>query len=632
MTSGTTVHDVRILGEGVPYLDGSEDRLYDIFMASADRSTDSDDLAAHISDWPTRYHLSRLRSNLLMALQITPGMRILDVGCGTGALSRALAERGAEVTGLEGSLARARAAAARTRGMGNCEIVNGSLSEFVAEGTHAQEYDAVLLCGVLEYSGSAIGGAGGPEQMLAEAQALLKPGGSVIIAIENQLGLKYLLGFPEDHRGVPWVGIEGYRSGRNPAQTWSRLALSQLLASNGLPEQQWLFPYPDYKLPSVVVRSELFDSEEGREIIGLFVRNPVIDHSAKSMLTADAVSAFQTMLGAGIGRDTANSFLVIAGREGSRPSELLGDGVLWISSGERRAEFMDRRVVRAHEDGWHLEPVGGRGHIHLPPLVSDRSDVPVVMGANLEDELVALAARASEPRDLHALLREWWSAALPWLNTEGDSTGYHFDIMPRNFIRSSDGALTYIDREWVWIEDAPESWALIRAMMYLVLERLWPAAALAGLSWNIPVGAAAMVLAGVVEPDLTDADLSTALDLEARLQSIVGGASVDSNRDALQRLADTPLLQLSQRPAMAQVLERPVIAQEEAADRMQQAELKELQARDEVLGNQAQLETLRWKVGEQERTIAWLRDRRSPKTILRKVKRKAKSGVKRLLA
>ncbi len=626
MTPGTTVHGVRVLGEGVPYLDGAEDRLYDIVMNSPDRSTDSDDLAGHISDWPTRYHLSRLRPNLLMGLEIVPGMRILDVGCGTGVLSRAMAERGAVVTGLEGSLARARVAAARTLGLSNCEILSGSLSEYVEEG-HAGEFDAVLLCGVLEYSGSAIGGAGGYKTMLAEVQALLKPDGVSIVAIENQIGLKYLLGYPEDHRGLPWVGIDGYRSGRNPAQTWSRAVLSEILSESGLTQQEWLFPFPDYKLPTVVVRSQLFDTPEGRELIGLFIRNPVVDHSANSMLTSDPLSAFRTMLAAGIGKETANSFLVIAGRDGSNPGNHLANGMLWASSGERSAELMDRRVLLKSDDGWRLSPRSDRAQVHLPPLISVRTDVPVVFGSNLEDEIVALAARVESPRELAPLLDEWWAASLPWLQGKGDDGGYHFDIMPRNFIRAADGELHYIDREWIWADDVPASWALIRSLMYLIRDRMWPAGAAAGLSWKLTMQEAIHALGSVVASHLGEEDYETFVGLEAELQSKVGVAPAESVREVLTNLLRTPLSMLAEQPIMAQVLERPAIAE----DRWREAELKELQARDDILGQQALTESLKWKVGELEGRVAWLQERLgpNPRFAARRAKQKAKATVKR---
>ena len=64
--------------------DGAEDRLESILREAADRSTASDDLAAHIDDWPTRYHLDRRRTNLLRPLHLGPGVRVLDAGRAPG--------------------------------------------------------------------------------------------------------------------------------------------------------------------------------------------------------------------------------------------------------------------------------------------------------------------------------------------------------------------------------------------------------------------------------------------------------------------------------------------------------------------------------------------------------------------
>jgi 2-polyprenyl-3-methyl-5-hydroxy-6-metoxy-1,4-benzoquinol methylase len=630
MTAATPVRGVRLLGQGVPYLDGAEDRLHDVLVSAVDRSTDSNELAAHITDWPSRYHLSRLRPNLLMPLRINAGMRVLDIGCGTGVLTRSLAERGANVTGLEGSLARARAAGARTAGMLNAEIVCGSLEEYATEG-HRDEFDLILVCGVLEYSVSMLGGEGGPAQMLEQANSLLKPDGVIAVAIENQLGLKYLLSYPEDHRGLPWVGIDGYRSGRNPARTWSRKALGEMLANSGLTQQQWLYPYPDYKMTTVVAHSDLFDTREGTDLLRLFIRTPVQDYAHPSILTADSVSAFRSMLEAGIGRDTANSFLVVAGRDDSKPSQALADGMLWISSGERAAEFMERRVLQRSEEGFVLKSIDGRPQVHIPPLVSARSTVPVILGENLEDEIVLLAARCDGLAELEPLLREWWQTAGHHLNARAVD-GVNLDVAPRNFIRGSNGSLTFIDHEWAWTDEVPSSWLLLRSLWLLVLQRLWPAGAMAGLSWSLNLGEAVLALARLVEPQLRDEELDAAVVLEAQLQARVQAMPSEREHRELRHLLDRPLMTLSARPSMAQLLESPIIAREQATERVNEARLQELAARDEVAGQSARLETLEARLDEALRANAWLRQRTQPRALLGKAKSRATSKVKRLLA
>src|SRR5690606_13740042 len=123
--------------------------------------------------------------------------------------------QGAEVVALEGNPARARAAAVRYADLANVEVVRGALDDLDAD----ERFDLVLLVGVLEYAGSPIGGAGGAPAMLRRAVSHLRPGGALVVAIENQIGLKYLLGAREDHLGRPWVGIECY-TGPPGVRTW----------------------------------------------------------------------------------------------------------------------------------------------------------------------------------------------------------------------------------------------------------------------------------------------------------------------------------------------------------------------------------------------------------------------------
>ena len=95
-----------------------------------------------------RYHFSPIRSNLLRPLRIRPGMRVLEIGCGTGAITRWLGEQHAQVVAIEGNIRRARAAAVRCEGLASVEIVAGTLDDVPPDAL----FDLVVVVGVLEYS------------------------------------------------------------------------------------------------------------------------------------------------------------------------------------------------------------------------------------------------------------------------------------------------------------------------------------------------------------------------------------------------------------------------------------------------------------------------------------------------
>src|SRR5712671_956544 len=107
------------------YSDGAqpERNIYEAVRAARDRHTFSNELACAITDWPSEYHLSRQRHCVVRPLGIKPGDRVLELGCGCGAVTRHLGEIGADVTAIEGAWRRARIAAERCRDLPNVTII-----------------------------------------------------------------------------------------------------------------------------------------------------------------------------------------------------------------------------------------------------------------------------------------------------------------------------------------------------------------------------------------------------------------------------------------------------------------------------------------------------------------------------
>lgn len=294
--------------EAFGYSEGAEAerRLLDIVESISDRSTFSDEYLERIVDWSTRYHFSRARHCLLRPLDIGPGERVLELGCGTGAITRYLGETGAQVTAVEGSLARARVAAARCHDLPNVTVIADDLQAVDVEG----RYDWVTLIGVLEYAGAYSRAEDPWLAYLAAAMRHLKPGGRIVIAIENQLGLKYFNGCGEDHLARPFAGIQDlYPSGG--VRTFGRKALGQVLERAGLTQQQWLYPYPDYKVPNVVLSDAAlahpdFDSAD------LLLRNDSEDYNDNLLRAWDEALVQRVLDQNGLLADFSNSFLVVA--------------------------------------------------------------------------------------------------------------------------------------------------------------------------------------------------------------------------------------------------------------------------------------------------------------------------------
>ncbi|KEG13659.1 3-demethylubiquinone-9 3-methyltransferase [Trypanosoma grayi] len=130
-------------------------------------------------------HYSK-RSSFLSASGITPGMRVLDVGCGGGILSESIARLGGSVLGIDmceesitvaqqrrDKVLRRMASQAAEEGASSLEYRYVSLNTIVAE--EKQQFDLVLASEVLEH----VEDAHGFVRDLCEAT---KPGGVLIVS------------------------------------------------------------------------------------------------------------------------------------------------------------------------------------------------------------------------------------------------------------------------------------------------------------------------------------------------------------------------------------------------------------------------------------------------------------------
>ncbi len=288
------------------YSDGeeSEAQLYKVLSTVTDLSSTSAELQEAISDWPTEYHLSSTRANLLRPLNLDGVVRVLELGCGCGAITRYLGEQtNLQIDAVEGSSTRAGLAALRCRDLPNVTVSTANFNEIKFPENY---YDLVLFVGVTEYAGR-FSERESDEEALRDLLALGKNAvtheGCVVIAIENRLGLKYLLGASEDHYGVPFVGIDHY-----PASTGIRTYSREewLGHTHAFNHTQFLYPFPDYKVPTMVVNeSAIHELSEG----------------AKGIQSRDYLSAFelgdhehyiwQGLAQSGSLAQHANSFLIV---------------------------------------------------------------------------------------------------------------------------------------------------------------------------------------------------------------------------------------------------------------------------------------------------------------------------------
>src|SRR5262249_19292312 len=145
-----------------------------------------------------------------------------------------------------------------------------------------------------------------------------KEGGVLILAIENQLGIKYWSGAAEDHSGRIFDGIVGYPVGKS-AKTFSRKNLLKLLNQVGMEAIEQHFPFPDYKIPVSVV-SETMVEKSPTLVSDLVSHQPFQNYGAPRVIYFPESLALRPLAEAGLLGDFSNSFLMVASRSAQNPT------------------------------------------------------------------------------------------------------------------------------------------------------------------------------------------------------------------------------------------------------------------------------------------------------------------------
>ena len=460
------------------YCDGAvEDHILQIAQEVPEEEFDR--IIREEKDWPTLYHLSSIRGNIVSWIPFSGNEKVLEIGAGPGAVTGVLSERCARVDCVELSRKRSLINAYRHRERDNITIHVGNFEDI--EPQLDRDYDYVFLIGVLEYAQSYLHSADPFREELRRVRSHLRPGGRAVIAIENRLGLKYWAGCAEDHSGRYFDGIESYAGGEAPAITFTRPALERLLRESGAYEYSFYYPYPDYKFTSALYSDRrLPQASELSENI----RN----YDRERLLLFDEQKAYRGITEDGLYPVFANSYEIVVGPElpvvyckfsnDRAPQYRIRTQIeLTGPAGRRKPQVvkypMTRtaalHVDRMEESGRLLREryEGEEPLLHIAPCErtgDGGAAFPFISGRSLEELLDDCLERGDGDAFL-ALLDGYLDRA----GSGGEQNIADFDMTFSNILVDGD-VWTAVDYEWAVAERLPAREQLFRSLLVYYLE------------------------------------------------------------------------------------------------------------------------------------------------------------------
>jgi SAM-dependent methyltransferase/uncharacterized coiled-coil protein SlyX len=521
---------------GIAYSDGDEveERIAGIVANVKDLTVSSSELRNYCTDWPSLYHLNGSRANIVRPFrEMLAGTDVLEIGAGCGSITRFLGECGANVLALEGSYRRAGIARSRTRDLSNVLVTADKFDKFEFDGP----FDFVILVGVLEYANLFVKADNPPGAMMKRVTSLLKPTGKAIIAIENQLGLKYFCGAPEDHLGIPMYGIEDRYTSSQP-QTFGRAALERLLNDSGFAHVEFLAPFPDYKLPVSIVTEGGLKSEDF-DAAPFAWQSTILDPQLAPYYGFSLEAAWPTVFKNGLALDLANSFLIVASL---RREQLIDKDILaYHYSTSRRPlyckETVFRRKAPSHIDiaytrlGDTTEDFDKECAGPLEFVCPDH-DV-YCSGTELSLQFVRLVTRDGWTIDeVSDFMKSYVGMIERMASEQGIHTGFlspdtvfpgtFFDAIPQNIIVRADGTYSIIDKEWKALFFIEPGYLLFRAL-FVSISSVVGFGRRGGETIAMTRGAFCKTVFAALGMMKTDEDFTRYMTVERRIQEQVGG-------------------------------------------------------------------------------------------------------------
>ncbi|HEX6470990.1 MAG TPA: hypothetical protein VF069_17960 [Streptosporangiaceae bacterium] len=426
----------------------------------------------------------------LVERAVPPSAHVLVAGPHRADLVDRLAERQAKVTCLVRSRPDAEELARRYADTAApVTILCGALDKLSRDLTGS--YDAIIAAGGLGRLGTPDGSPLTWAERLARLTDLLAPGGTLVLGVENELGVHRLVAAeapgPTEPYG-PYDSPEPYEppggvrgTGQEPVPAGPG-ELATALA--GLAVDRCYAAYPDPALPTVLLPAELLDRrQDPHELPALLISaalsgDPGPGERDRPPVLADPRRLTASALARGLGAALAPGWIVVARRglvAGELPLALGADAAgaaRWSALWELQRDEGQHGLPGGA--GWRRTAVRPRGVMACGRVTRDPARLAgaVPPGRSFDELLLAACARADLP-GLRGLLGSY----ARWLADGAAAGGDGPDRLPghlvfadtTNVVVDGDRRFALLDPSWELAEPVPFRTALARTLRRFAL-------------------------------------------------------------------------------------------------------------------------------------------------------------------
>lgn len=317
--------NIEFMDESLGFQSKVEDELEQAVCTALESNADQRD---KIQNRQVYEQISEERHEILRWYPFKPDATILEVGAGMGAVTGILLEKAKELTCLEKKESRCSILKQRFADCKNIQVYHTNFVDFVPE----KKYDYVIVHEITGYAKKYFKDDMAYSKFFLKLKSFLAPSGTLLVLVENRLGLKYFSGAYEEYSSKFFVGLNNF-DGYNYIKTFTRNELMSMGKQAGFTHCRAYYPYPDLVFPVNIYTDEALEK--------MYYGAHEAPYAKDRFVFFDEQRMFYTLQKEGIIHKFVNAFVMEFSME-EQENTVLYYRVIDAGAGERQYECLQK--------------------------------------------------------------------------------------------------------------------------------------------------------------------------------------------------------------------------------------------------------------------------------------------------
>ena len=335
----------------------------------------------------------------------------------------------------------------------------------------SDKYDYVILLGILEYASEIIKEKNSYEKLLCYAKQSLKEDGIALLAIDNRMGVKYLVGNKSEHCEKIYDSVKNvYKTGK----MFSLNEINKIIEKVGFDYRKNYYPLPNYKYPNVIYSDELIPEINDSKINYNFI------YDEGSLVLQSETILLKQFIRIGNFKEYTNSYLI------ELSNKKINNDIKYVSYNNMRKDeyslilkmkneivektarypIANKHISAIKENNKKLKELGfqiAEEDIEEEIIKSKFVEKPIL------DSYIVKLIKQGNILEVYNIIETWYSYITEKLKIDENGNikdGYIDLVFENTFYDENQNSFIFFDQEW-YMENIPLDFILYRAIQNL---------------------------------------------------------------------------------------------------------------------------------------------------------------------